>query len=273
MGSAFVVRMLEHGDQVAVWNRTAARAEPLEQHGASVCADAASAVRGASRVHLSLLDDAAVDAVLEAILPALMPGAIVMDHSTTATQPTVDRTDNMRKRGVAFLHCPVFMGPANALAATGSIFVAGPEDVFAQVREELEAMTGTVRYVGERPDLAAAYKLFGNMMMMFVMSGVADVLALARSLGIVPTDVIPILEALNPAKQIATRGPKMANREFTPAAFELSAARKDIRLMLESAKAAGGELHVLPAIADRFDEIISAGYGQADVSAIAADVP
>ncbi len=273
MGTAFVIRMLEHGEKVTVWNRTAARALPLGQRGASVAPDAASAVRGASRVHLSLLDDASVDQVLEVIVPELMPGAIVMDHSTTATHSTVERAGRMRQRGVAFLHCPVFMGPANALAATGSIFVAGPQDVFAQVRQELEAMTGTVRYVGERPDLAAAYKLFGNMMMMFVMSGVADVLSLARSLGIVAADVIPILEALNPAKQIATRGPAMASGEFTPAAFELSAARKDIRLMLESAAAAGGNLHVLPAIANRFDEIISAGYGQADVTAIAADVP
>ncbi len=273
MGRAFVSTMLARGEKVTVWNRTSARAAPLGGEGAIVSSDAAAAVRGASRVHLSLIDDAAVDDVLARIVDALEPGAIVIDHSTTATPSTAKRAARMAELGVRFLHAPVFMGPANARAATGSMFVAGPADVFEEVRPELEQMTGKVRYVGARPDLAAAFKLFGNMTMMFVVSGIAEVFTMARSIGVAPIDALTLFDDFNPGGQIQARGERMAKGEFTPAGFELTAARKDIRLMLESAAANGGNLHVLPAIAARFDQIIAAGYGADDVAAVAADVP
>lgn len=272
MGSGFVSALLARGEAVTVWNRTISRAQPLAAEGARVATDPAEAVRGANRVHLSLLDDAAVDDVLGRLLPALEPGAVVIDHSTTATQTTLARAQRLQKLGVKFLHAPVFMGPGNARDATGSIFVAGSKQVFDEVHEELERMTGKVRYMGERADLAAAYKLFGNMMIMFIASGIADMFALARAVGIDPRDAVTLFDDFNPASQIGARGSRMARGEFSPAAFELVVARKDVRLMLDSAAAAGGKLHVLPAIAERFDQIIAAGYGRDDLAAVTADV-
>ena len=273
MGSGFVSALLARGEAVTVWNRTISRTVPLAAEGARVATDPAAAVRGASRVHLSLLDAAAVDEVLDQLLPALEMGAVILDHSTTATQSTAARAQRLQKLGVKFLHAPVFMGPSNARDSTGSILVAGAQQIFDEVRPELERMTGTVRYLGARPDLAAAYKLFGNMMIMFIASGIADIFALARAVGIDPKDAVTVLADFNPASQVSGRGQRMANGEFSPAAFELIAARKDVRLMLDSAAAAGASLHVLPAIAERFDQIIAAGYGRDDLAAVAAEVP
>lgn len=273
MGSGFVSAFLARGESVRVWNRTRARADALVPAGATVADDPAAAVAGASRVHLSLLDDAAVDAVLDALLPALAPTAVVMDHSTTGIQSTAARAARLQTRGVRFVHAPVFMGPSNARDATGSMLVSGPPPIFEEVRAELEKMTHKVRYLGPRPDLAAAYKLFGNMMIMFVASGLADVFALSRAVGIDPKDAMTVFADFNPASQVAGRGHRMAAGDFSPAAFELFAARKDVRLMIESAAEAGGALHVLPAIADRFDKVIAAGYARDDLAAVAANIP
>ncbi len=273
MGSGFVSALLARDEAVTVWNRTISRTEPLAAEGARVANDPATAVQGASRVHLSLLDDAAVDEVLDRLLPALEPGAVITDHSTTATQSTVARAARLQKLGVKFLHAPVFMGPGNARDSTGSMLVAGSQQIFDEVHPQLERMTGKVRYLGARPDIAAAYKLFGNMMIMFIASGIADIFSLARALDIDPKDAVTVFSDFNPAGQVSGRGQRMANGEFSPAAFELLAARKDVRLMLDSATEAGGSLHVLPAIAKRFDQIIAAGYGHDDLAAVGADVP
>jgi 3-hydroxyisobutyrate dehydrogenase-like beta-hydroxyacid dehydrogenase len=65
------------------------------------------------------------------------------------------------------------------------------------------------------------------------------------------------------------RGRKMATGDFS-AMFELAMARKDVRLMLESA---GDEpLIVLPALAARMDAVIAAGHGKDDFAAIAAPI-
>ena len=267
MGTSFVSAMLERGESVTVWNRTASRTTELAAQGAKVAATPGDAVRGADRIHLALLDDAAVDDVLGQLLPDLRSGAVLMDHSTTAVQSTAARARRLEERGVKFLHAPVFMGPANARSSTGSMLVAGPKPVFETVRVDLEKMTGKVRFLGERADLAAGYKLFGNMFLMFVVSGVADVITFARELGIEPLDALTVFEDFNPVAQISGRGQRMALKEFSPAAFELSAARKDLKLMLDSAAAAGGTLHFVPAIAQRFDAIIAAGYGGDDLAA------
>lgn len=272
MGTGFVQALLARGKSVTVWNRTAAKAQALAAAGANVAADPGDAVRGAKRVHLSLLDDHAVDSVLDLFLPSLQPGAIIVDHSTTAPQPTAERAKRLAERGVAFLHAPVFMGPANARDCTGIMLAAGPQEVYDRVRPALERMTGKIRYFGERTDLAAGYKLFGNMMIMFVVSGIADIYALAQGLGVNPKDACTLFNDFNPAGQVSGRGRRMAEGDFKPT-FELSAARKDVRLMLETAGATGVALHVLPAIARRFDDVIAAGHGQDDLASIgAADV-
>jgi len=270
MGAAFVRALLPRGKSVTVWNRTAAKAQALAADGAQVATDPAAAVRGAKRVHLSLLDDAAVDAVIEQILPALEPGAVIVDHSTTAPEPTAQRAKRLAERGVAFLHAPVFMGPANAKEGSGLMLASGPQEVYDRVRPALARMTGKLRYFGERPDLAAGYKLFGNMMIMFVVSGIADVFGLAKGLGVDPQEACTLFDDFNPAGQVSGRGKRMAEKDFQPT-FELSAARKDVRLMLETASATGASLHVLPAIARRFDEVIAAGHGQDDLASIVAD--
>ncbi len=160
------------------------------------------------------------------------------------------------------------MGPSNALAATGLMIASGPRELYDSLAPILAPMTGKVRYLGERPDLAAAYKLFGNMMIMFVTAGIADVYSLARGLGIDPVEAHTLFDDFDPGTQVKGRGKRMAEGDYIPQ-FELSAARKDVRLMLESAAAVGAVLHTLPAIARLQDEAIEAGHRADDLGAIA----
>jgi 3-hydroxyisobutyrate dehydrogenase len=266
LGSGIVQRFLKAGTAVTVWNRTEAKARALERDGAKASPTPETAVAGAARVHLVLQDDAVVDGLLERIAPALAPGTIVLDHSTTLPELTKKRFDRARALGIAFLHAPVFMSPQMAAEATGLILVSGPQAIFDQVRADLEGMTGEVWYLGERTDLAAAYKLFGNAMLFAISAGMADVIAMARANGIEPLDSLSIFSKFQPAKSIQGRGPKMATGDFTPS-FTLAMARKDVGLMIAAAR--GEKLVALPAVAKRMDEVIASGGAQLDVAAIA----
>ena len=266
LGSAMVQRFLKGGTPVTVWNRTEAKARALEQDGATVAPTPEAAVVGADRVHFVLQDDAVVDGLLERIAPVLAPGAIVLDHSTTLPELTKKRFDRVRALGVTFLHAPVFMSPQMAADGVGLILVSGLQATFDRVRPELEGMTGDVWYLGERPDLAAAYKLFGNAMLFAISAGMSDVMAMARANGIDPMDSLAIFSKFQPAKSIQGRGPKMATGDFTPS-FTLEMARKDVGLMITAAR--GERLIGLPAVAKRMDEVIASGGRELDVAAIA----
>ena len=186
MGAALAEAAAKRGDRVTAWNRTASKAAALGAFGVRAAATVPEAVAHAERVHVMLADDAAVDSVLDAAGDALR-AALVVDHSTTSPAGAAARAQRLASRGIAFLHAPVFMTPKMCREAGGLMLAAGPRATFATAEAALRAMTGRLEYLGERPDLAAANKLFGNAMIISICGGLADVYAMAASLGIEAT--------------------------------------------------------------------------------------
>jgi 3-hydroxyisobutyrate dehydrogenase-like beta-hydroxyacid dehydrogenase len=267
MGGALAEAAARRGDRVSAWNRTAAKARALEAFGVRATETVLEAVAGAERVHVMLADDAAVDSVLDAAGEVLR-STLVVDHSTTSPAGTTARATRLEARGIGFLHAPVFMTPKMCREAGGMMLAAGAQATFARAEEALRAMTGRVEYLGERRDLAAANKLFGNAMIITLCGGLADVYAMAVSLGIEARDAHSLFGKFNPAGVLGYRGAAMANGDYTPT-FELTMARKDARLMIEMAQ--GMDLCVLPAIAKRMDALIVRGFGADDMGVLSVD--
>ncbi len=269
LGAAFVEAALGRGDSVAVWNRTAGKAQALEAFGARVAATPADAVKGAERVHLVLKDDASVEGVVAEFRAALAPGAIVVDHTTTQPALTAERSKRLNTEGVRYIHCPVFIGPAMARKGLGIILASGPRALFDAVHPALALQAARVEYFGERPDAAAVFKLCGNAYLVGTGAVIADVLTIGTNAGIGATDIMALFDYFNPATIVAGRGKSMAAGDFTPS-FELAMARKDVRLMIETA--GDKPLAALPAIAARMDALIAAGHGGDDFGVLAIDV-
>ena len=263
-----VKAMLARGDRVTVWNRTESKARALERFGAIVAATPDEAVAAGDHVHLALPDDAVVDEMVAALraasqTPRRRPRSL--DDVAGAGPGSACRA--CRRRASGFSTAPVFMSPQMPRleghdARLGSASRSSPASPPSSRK-----MTGEVWYLGERPELAASYKIFGNSMLFVIAAGIADVFAMAKGLGIAPADALPVFSKFNAAGVIPSRGEKMARGDFS-ATFELTMARKDMRLMLE---AAGDQpLTVLPSIANRMDQAIADGHGQDDLGAIAA---
>ena len=269
LGAGFVEAALGRGDTVAVWNRTAQKAEARAAFGARVAATPADAVRGAERVHLVLRDDVSVESVVAEFRGALAAGAIIVDHTTTLPALTAERAVRLNAAGVRYIHCPVFIGPAMARKGQGIILASGPRALFDAVHPALALQAAKVEYFGERPDAAAVFKLCGNAYLIGLSGVIADVLTVATSAGIAATDAMTLFDFFNPAALIAGRGKSMAAGDFTPS-FELTMARKDVRLMIETAGAK--PLAALPGVAARMDALIDAGHGGDDLGVLAIEV-
>jgi len=268
LGGAFAEAAAKRGDSVTGWNRSADKVLALAQFGVKAASTPAEAVRGASRVHLVLKDDAVVEEVIAAARPGLSADAILIDHTTTLPALTAKRAEKFRAEGLKYLHCPVFMGPLHARNAQGSMMVAGPKALFESVKADLARMTGRLEYLGERPDLAAANKLIGNALIIGLSATMADVLTLAQASGVDGEDAIKLLGMLDLNAMVASRGLNMARGKFN-LSFELAMARKDVRLMLETV--GSRPMAALPAIAARMDQLIAAGHGGEDASILAVD--
>ncbi|WP_245213718.1 hypothetical protein [Rhodoferax sp. AJA081-3] len=148
------------------------------------------------------------------------------------------------------------------------MMVAGPKALFTRVQTALAAMTTRLEFMGERSDLAAVNKLFGNAMIIGVSAAMADILTLAQASDVDPQDAVKLLGLLDLNGMVAGRGVNMAKANWE-ASFELDMARKDVRLMLETA--GSRPLAVLPSIAARMDQLIAAGHGAKDACVLGID--
>jgi 3-hydroxyisobutyrate dehydrogenase-like beta-hydroxyacid dehydrogenase len=268
LGAGFVEAALGRGDRVTVWNRTADKAQALAAFGAVVAATPAEAVRGAARVHLVLKDDDSVEQVIAECRAELGADTIIVDHTTTLPARTAARAERLSAEGVKYLHCPVFVGPAAARLARGNILAAGPQALFERVKPALEKQAARVVYYGERPDLAAVIKLIGNAYLIGTGAVMADFMSIARNAGVSAEQAMSLFDFFDPANIVQTRGVSMMKGDFTPS-FELSMARKDVKLMIEAA--GDRPLAALPSLAARMDALIAAGHGGEDFAVLAID--
>jgi 3-hydroxyisobutyrate dehydrogenase len=269
LGANFVKAMLHRGEQVQVWNRTAAKARALESDGAKAFEDVSKAVNGADIIHLTLKDDATVNEVLEKAAPGFSPGAVIYDHTTTSVEGAKERTANWKAKGYTYLHAPVFMGPPNAQESTGFMLVSGDQDVIEKARPELSKMTGKLINLGPAAGKAAGMKLTGNLFLLTLTAGISDMLALAKTLGISGDELLGLFDFWNPAAAMPARLKKIIGGNFEQPSWELDMARKDVGLMLAEANKGHTQLTVIPAIADEMDRWIDKGYGSNDWSVIA----
>jgi len=271
LGSNFVKAMLQKGETVQVWNRTAAKAKALETYGAKAFEHAAEAVHDANVIHVTLKDDATVNEVLDTAGKGFKPGAIIIDHTTTSAKGAIERTASWKSKGFTYLHAPVFMGPKNALESSGFMLVSGDQSIIEKLEPNLSKMTGKLLNFGAEEGKAAGLKLTGNLFLLSLTAGLSDALALAKAHGIDAQEVLTLFRDWNPGAMAPARLQKITEGTFNEPSWELNMARKDAGLMMSAAKEAGTTLAVIPAVAELMDQWIAKGHGSDDWSVIAKD--
>jgi 3-hydroxyisobutyrate dehydrogenase len=271
LGSNFVKAMLSKGEQVQVWNRTAAKAKALEVDGARAFDTVEDAVSGADTIHLTLRDDDAVNEVLAMARNGLKPGAVIIDHTTTSVAGAIARTKEWLELGYTYVHAPVFMGPQNALESTGNMLLSGDQEVVSTVTGDLSKWTGKVFNFGTEVGKAAGMKLIGNLFLIALTGGFSDMLSLAKAMNISVDDIFMLFESWNPGALAPARLKKMTSGNFDQPSWELTMARKDAGLMMNEAKLGGTSLVALPAIAAEMDRWIEKGHGHEDWTVIGKD--
>jgi 3-hydroxyisobutyrate dehydrogenase len=268
LGSGFARALRKKGETVHVWNRTFSRAQALEADGCRAFADAAEAVRGAARVHVIVSDDKAVEATLAAA--RLEAGARVYDHTTTSVEGARRRSQEWRGKGVRYLHAPVFMGPQNAAESTGLMLVSGDRAIVGEATPVLEGMTGKLVDFGDQEGRAAAMKLLGNLFLMALAAGFADMIALGKAMGVSPEEAGALFAHFNPGASLASRYKRMIEGDYDHPSWDLAMARKDARLM--EGEAGATKLMMLPGIAAAMDAMLARGFGEQDWTVIAKDL-
>jgi 3-hydroxyisobutyrate dehydrogenase-like beta-hydroxyacid dehydrogenase len=271
MGSPMATRLLEAGNDVTVWNRSADKMQPLVERGASPASSPAAATLGADVVITMLADPQALESVLfgqDGVASALHTGQALVDMSTVGPE-VISQIAGRLPDGVELVDAPVRGSVPEATDGRLSIFVGATDEAFSKVAELLGAM-GTVRRIGGLGS-GAAMKLVVNSTLGAAIAGVGEALALGDVLGLERSLLFDVLEETPLGAVVKGKRGYIESGSYPPN-FKLALALKDLGLVTDAAAQGGRELKVAAASRAWFEEALDAGAGDLDYSAVVATI-
>jgi 3-hydroxyisobutyrate dehydrogenase len=268
MGAHMARNLQRAGLLHRVWNRTATRAAALAAEAGCTASDSPAALaRDCDAVMLCVSADADVAAVVQAMLSALRPGMLVIDHSTVSAATARSVATLLASRGADFLDAPVSGGVEGARQGTLAVMVGGDPAVFERARPLLGAVGRTLTHFGPHGAGQTA-KATNQIIVAGLIRAIGEGLAFARAGGLDLDKVIATLGGGAAASwYLAHRGPFMARGEY-PAGFRVRLHAKDLRICRDMAREAGAVLPVVEEALHDYEQLIAAGHGDEDISAI-----
>ena len=268
MGYGMARNLARAGVPLLAWDRTRAKAEPLAQDGALICATPAEAAASA-RVILTMLADS--DAVVSAMqgehgaLAGAGEDSVWLQMSTIGERGTELCMELARDRGIAFVDAPVLGTKQPAAEGTLLIMASGPDEQRGRLQPILDAVGQRTMWVGAA-GAGSRLKLVTNSWLVAVAEGGAETIALAEGLGLAPALFFEAIDggALD-VPYLQMKGKAIAERNFEPS-FALKLAAKDARLAVEAAQRRALDLPVLEAISERMQQGVPE-HGDQDVIA------
>ena len=264
MGFELAKRLLAAGYDVAVYNRTRAKAEPLAEFGATIVDRPAEL---ADRQVVFSMVSASKD--LEEVMlgpdgllsdPARAPRAIA-DASTVSVEASAAVRAVAEARGIGFLATPVSGNPKVIAAGQLTVAASGPRDVFELAEPMLSTWGRGVTYVGEG-EVARVVKIAHNVFLGVVIQSLAEITVLAEKSGVTREAFLGFLNN-SVMGSVFTRykTPALVNLDFTPT-FTNVLLQKDFDLGLAAAR----ELGVVMPVASVTRNIVAQEVGKGNVS-------
>jgi len=270
MGYAMAERLAKAGAEVAVWNRTRAKAEPLSKSGCGI-AETPAALAGCDIVFITV---AASHDLKEVVLGAegLLSIAgrqpkILIDSSTVSEEASAEVRAAAATRGVAMLAAPVSGNAKVVKAGKLSFVVSGPRAAYDAAQPYLAALGQGASYVGEG-ERARLVKICHNVFLGVVIQSLVEVTVLAEKGG-VPRHAF--LDFINQSVMGSVfsryKSPSLVNLDFTPT-FTPVLLKKDLDLGLDAAERSGASLPLTALTRELVQSLIARGHVSDDFATL-----
>ncbi|HKU02042.1 MAG TPA: NAD(P)-dependent oxidoreductase [Arthrobacter sp.] len=270
MGAAMARNLLRAGHDVSVWNRDAAKTEPLAADGARRAADPADAVESADVVLTMLYNAAAVEEVMRAAAPGIRPGMAWVQSTTVGVQDVPGLAKLAAELGLDLVEAPVSGTRAPAEAGQLLVLAAGPDAVRQRVAPVLDAIGARTIWTGQDPAEGSAtrLKLVVNSWVIAASNAAGEVVALSEELGVDPQQFLNVIDGGGlDLPYLRTKMGLILEEGLEPASFAVDTARKDAHLIVDAAAELGLKLDGAEAFAARLDRVAEQGRAKQDMAA------
>jgi len=266
MGFPMAQRLAKAGCDIAVWNRTRAKADPLAAAGATVV-DSPAALADRDIVFTMVSTSHDLEEVVGGAHGLLSHHGkapkVLVDCSTVSADASAVVRDAMHRAGGAMLAAPVSGNAKVVKAGRLSIVASGPKDAYAMAEPYLAAVGEGVSYVGDG-ELARIVKICHNVLLGVVSQSLAEITVLAERAG-VPRHAF--LDFINKSVMGSTftryKTPGIVKLDFTTT-FTPVLLRKDLDLGLAAARELGVPMPLAATTRELVQALIGAGFAEED---------
>ena len=269
MGYAMAERLAQAGCDIAVWNRTRAKAVPLEKAGAKVVA-ALTDLADCDIVFTMVSTGKDVKEVLFGPNGVTSKGKvpkIVVDSTSISLEESTETREKLAGLGVQLLAAPVSGNDKVVKAGKLMFVVSGPQAAYDAAQPYLELMGRGSSYVGE-DDLARIAKICHNVMLSVVIQNLCEITVLAQKAGMKRHAFLDFINnSIFGCMFTRYKTPALVNLDFH-VTFTPELLRKDIDLGLDAGKRFGVPMPLTSVTRDLVQTLIGHGYTDQDFATL-----
>jgi 3-hydroxyisobutyrate dehydrogenase len=270
MGYRLASRLLEAGCDLAVYNRTRAKAEPLAEHGAAIVDTPAELADREIVFTMVAGSDDFKEVVLgpSGLLADDGPvPQVIVDATTASPAASSEVRQAAAERGAALLAAPVSGNPRVVDAGLLTFVVSGPEEAYRKAAPYLDLLGAGTTYVGDG-ELARMAKICHNLLLGVIAQSLAEILVLAEKDGIARADLLEFInKSVMGSMFTRYKTPAYVKLDFTPT-FTPLLLRKDFDLGFEAARRLDVPMPVAAAALQIVQTMIGHGHTDDDFAAL-----
>jgi len=271
MGFPMAGHLAAQGYEVAVFNRTGARADAWTgRHGGRAARTPAEAASGAKAVFLCVGNDDDVRAVAlgpAGALAGMSAGAVLVDHTTASAALARELKHAAAAKGVGFVDAPVSGGQAGAEKGTLTVMCGGAPEAYAAVRPVIEAYAKAVRLMGPA-GAGQLTKMVNQICIAGVLQGLSEGIHFAKRAGLdVPAVIDVISKGAAQSWQMENRALTMEEGRFD-FGFAVDWMRKDLAICLQEARRNAARLPLTALVDQFYADVQAMGGGRLDTSSL-----
>lgn len=198
---------------------------------------------------------------------------IYVDHSTTGPSVAQEVATVLAERGIIALDGPLAGGVPGAEAGTLSVMVAGTSRAFETLEPAFRSFGRNVVHVGDSAGQGQALKLINNMIVGTNLIVATEAILFGVKFGLDAEIILQMLNASTARSYVTEEmlAGRVLDRRFD-FGFRLELMRKDLRLCVSEADAAGAPL-LVSALAKQFYEIAHVhGRANEDMTAVVKEL-
>lgn len=269
MGYQLATRLLTAGYDVAIYNRTKAKAEPLAALGATIV-DSPADLAGRDLVFSMVSANKDLEEVMlgtGGLLTAEHAPRYIADSSTVSMEASEKIRAAANAKGSEFLATPVSGNPAVIEAGKLTVAVSGPQSAFDAIEPVLSHFGRGVTYVGEG-EAARLVKIAHNVMLGVVTQSLAEITVLAEQGGVSREAFLNFLnDSVMGSVFTRYKSPAFANLDFAPT-FTMPLLQKDFDLGLDAARNLGVSMPIAQATRDIVADEVKLGNTEKDFATL-----